>query len=148
MKLNIVWSYACNSLGREYAVGEYMVYFILNWVSSVVGLLLVAALLPGFRITDFQSALIACGVVGLMSAGLGMLVKHATSPLTVAVFGSLLVIADAFLFRLSALLVPGFAMLGFLPALAGAMLLLVLNLALLRVPLKEDPLDSESWLSS
>ncbi len=125
-----------------------MVYFILNWVSSVVGLLLVAALLPGFRITDFQSALIACGVVGLMSAGLGTLVKHATSSLTLAFFGSLLLIVDAFLFRLSALLVPGFAMLGFLPALAGATLLLVLNLALLRVPLKEDPLDSGSWLSS
>jgi putative membrane protein len=125
-----------------------MVYFILNWVSSVVGLMLVAALLPGFRITDFQSALIACGVVGLMSAGLGTLVKHAASPLTIAIFGGLLLIADAFLFRVSALLVPGFTMLGFFPALAGAVLLLVLNLALLRVPVKEDPLDSGSWLSS
>ncbi len=125
-----------------------MIYFILNWVSSVVGLLLVAALLPGFRITDFQSALIACGVVGLISAGLGSLVKHATGPLAMAITGALLLLADAFLFRLSALLVPGFAMLGFFPALAGAVVLLVLNLALLRVPLKEDPLDSGSWLSS
>ncbi|HOL73348.1 MAG TPA: phage holin family protein [Bryobacteraceae bacterium] len=125
-----------------------MVYFIVNWVSSAVGLLLVAALLPGFRITDFQSAVIACGVVGLLSAGLGSLLKHAASYLTVALFGGLLLIVDAFLFRLSALLVPGFAMLGFLPALAGAALLLALNLALLRIPLKEDPLDSGSWLSS
>jgi uncharacterized membrane protein YvlD (DUF360 family) len=125
-----------------------MVYFILNWVASVVGLMLVAALLPGFRVTDFQSALIACGVVGLISAGLGTLVKHSTGPLTLAVTGALLLAADTCLFRLSALLVPGFAMLGFLPALAGAALLLGLNLALLRVPLKEDPLDSESWLRS
>jgi uncharacterized membrane protein YvlD (DUF360 family) len=125
-----------------------MIYFILNWVASVTGLMIVAALLPGFRVTDFQSALIACGVVGLVSAGLGTLVKHATGPLTVAVTGLVLLLADTFLFRLSALLVPGFAMLGFLPALAGAALLLGLNLALLRVPLKEDPLDSESWLRS
>lgn len=125
-----------------------MVYFILNWVASVMGLMLVAALLPGFRVTDFQSALIACGVVGLISAGLGTLVKHATGPVTVTVAGTVLLLSDTFLFRLSALLVPGFAMLGFLPALAGGTLLLGLNLALLRVPLKEDPLDSESWLRS
>ncbi len=125
-----------------------MVYFILNWVASVMGLMLVAALLPGFRVTDFQSALIACGVVGLISAGIGTLVKHATGPLTFAFSGIVLLLADTFLFRLSALLVPGFAMLGFLPALAGGALLLVLNLALLKVPLKEDPLDSESWLRS
>lgn len=125
-----------------------MIYFILNWVTSVMGLMLVAALLPGFRVTDFQSALIACGVVGLISAGLGTLVKHATGPVTIAVTGTVLLLADTFLFRLSALLVPGFAMLGFVPALAGGTLLLGLNLVLLRVPLKEDPLDSESWLRS
>jgi hypothetical protein len=84
----------------------------------------------------------------LRSAGLGTLIKHATGPFTLAVTGTLLLLADTFLFRVSALLVPGFAMLGFLPALAGATLLLGLNLALLRVPLKEDPLDSESWLWS
>jgi putative membrane protein len=120
-----------------------VVYLIINWLCSVAGLLLVARLFPGFQVAEFESALIAAAVVGLISAGLGTLLKHAGGPVGLAITGIFLVLTDTVLFRMSALLVPGFAMRGFAPAFAGAMVLLALNLALLRVvPLKENPLDS------
>jgi putative membrane protein len=120
-----------------------VVYLIVNWVCSVAGLLLVASLIPGFQVAEFESALIAAAVVGLISAGLGTLLKHAGGPVGLAITGIFLVLTDTLLFRMSALLVPGFAMRGLAPAFAGAMVLLALNLALLRVvPLKENPLDS------
>jgi hypothetical protein len=50
-------------------------------------------------------------------------------------------------FRVVALLVPGFAMLGFYPAFAGGLLLLLLNLALLRV-LRERGVAAESVMNS
>lgn len=124
-----------------------MVYLIANWVLSVTVLLAVAGLLPDVSVAEFTSALIAAGMVGLISAGLGTLVKHATGVVSLVLSGSFLGIADAFLFRMSALMVPGFTMRGFAPAVAGAVVLVALNLVLLRVaPLRENPLDSESWL--
>jgi putative membrane protein len=121
----------------------HVVYLIVNWVCSVVSLLVVARLFPGFQVAEFESALIATAIVGLISAGLGTLLKHAGGPAGLAITGTFLVLADTLLFRLSALLVPGFAMRGFAPAIAGAVVLLGLNLVLLRVvPLKENPLDS------
>jgi len=120
-----------------------MVYLIVNWLCSVAGLLLVARFFPGFQVAEFESALIATAIVGLISAGLGTLLKHAGRPAGLAMTGLFLALADTLLFRTSALLVPGFAMRGFAPAIAGAMVLLGLNLVLLRVvQLQENPLDS------
>ena len=122
-----------------------MVYLIINWVLSTLCLLLAAVVLPGFRMLDFGSALIACGTVGLISALLGMVLKHVTGIAAVVMSATFLLVADAFLFRLSGLLVPGFAMLGFAPAFVGAALLLTLNLLLLRfVPVREEGFDSHA----
>ncbi len=125
-----------------------MVYLIVNWVLSIICLLAVSGLLPGVRILEFQSALAAAGVVGLLSALLGVILRHATGALALAVSGFFLAVVDAFLFRVSALVIPGFTMRGFTPAIIGALALLVLNLALLRWPLKDNPFDSESALQS
>jgi putative membrane protein len=122
-----------------------MVYLIVNWVSSVLSLLAVASLVPGVQILEFESALVATGVVGLISAGLGSLLKNARGAASLVLSSIFLLIVDTLLFRMSALLVPGFSMRGFTPALAGAVVLLALNLALPRfVPFREDPLDSWS----
>jgi putative membrane protein len=109
-----------------------MVYFIINWVVSALSLFALSAVFPGFRVLDFGAALMATGIVGLVSASLGCVLKHVTGPLALATSSAFLFMLNTFLFRLSALLVPGFLMTGFLPALAGALLLLILNLVLLR----------------
>ncbi len=68
-----------------------------------------------------------------MSAILGTALKQASGPVSAGISWALLLIANALFFRVIALLVPGFAMRGFLPAVAGALVLLLLNLILLRV---------------
>ncbi len=110
-----------------------MGFLIVNWVISAIGLFTVAVALPGFRILDYQSALIAAGSVGLFSAIIASILKQVSGMPGLAVFGLLLVFIDTSLFRVSALLLPGFAMNGFLPAVIGALVVLVLNLALIRV---------------
>ncbi len=107
-------------------------YLIINWVLSSASLLALATLLPGFRVTEFESAMIAAGIVGLISAALGTLLKHAVGRFSVSMSAVFLFIVDAFLFRVAALLVPGFAMRGFVPAVCGAVALLALNLFLLK----------------
>jgi putative membrane protein len=125
-----------------------MVYLIINWVLSAASLLVLASILPGFRILEVQAAVLATGMVGLISALIGMLLKQVAGVVTLAMSGAFLFLVDAFLFRLIALLVPGFAMEGMYPAFAGALLLLGLNIALLRwlphhEPFDEDHLDKQ-----
>jgi len=56
---------------------------------------------------------------------------------------------DICLFRLAALLVPGFAMLGFAPAVAGALVLIALHLIVLRVRrARETQVDSTPLMHS
>jgi putative membrane protein len=110
-----------------------MGFLIVNWLLSAIGLFTVAVALPGFRIFDYQSALIGAGSVGLLSALLATILRQVTGTPGLAAFGLLLVIVDTSLFRLSALLLPGFAMTGFVPAIVGALIVLVLNLAMFRV---------------
>jgi len=125
-----------------------MVYLIINWVLSAASLLVLASILPGFGILEVQAAILATGMVGLISALIGMLLKQVAGVVTLAMSGAFLFLVDAFLFRLIALLVPGFAMEGMYPAFAGALLLLGLNIALLRwlphhEPFDEDHLDKQ-----
>ncbi len=124
-----------------------MVYLIVNWVLSSLGLFVLANTLPGFHVSDQEAALIAAGVVGLMSGLLGTLLKYAGGVIGMAMSAAFLVIVDILLVRLSGLVVPGFTMQGFVPAIAGAIALLMLNLVLVRAARsKLDRLDSESLL--
>jgi uncharacterized membrane protein YvlD (DUF360 family) len=110
-----------------------MIYLIVNWALSSSGLFALATILPGFRITELQSALIAAGVVALLHAAISSVFKPAVEGGGVTVAAAFLLFIDTFSFRVVALLVPGFAMLGFAPAFAGAVLLFGLNLALPRL---------------
>jgi putative membrane protein len=125
-----------------------MVYLMINWALSALGLLAVAAVAPGSRIIEIESVLVAVGVVGLISAGLGTVLRHAPGMFALAMSAVFLLIIDGALFRLSALVVPGFHMSGFGPAIAGALLLLALNVVLLRLArIRQADLDSRSLVS-
>jgi putative membrane protein len=125
-----------------------MVFLMVNWVLGSLALVLLANVFPGFRVTEFQSALLATGVVGLISAAIATMLKHVTSQPGLAISGILLVTADTFLFRVTALLVPGFAMRAFYPAFAGALLLLTLHLILLRFLRTRESVETESLMHS
>lgn len=125
-----------------------MVYLMVNWTLSALGLLAVASVAPGSRVLELESIVIAAGAVGLISAGLGTALRHAPGVFALIMSAIFLVIVDAFLFRLSALLVPGFQMRGFAPAIAGALVVLAVNIALLWVlRTKRNSLDTRPLVS-
>ena len=110
-----------------------MVLLIVNWVFGALALVLFANVSPGFRVSEFQSALLATAVVGLISAAIATLFRQVNSQAGLWISGILMVLLDTFFFRLAALLVPGFAMSGFFPAFVGALLLVTVHLILVRV---------------
>ncbi|MGE0685058.1 MAG: phage holin family protein [Candidatus Binatia bacterium] len=107
-----------------------MFALVMNWFVSALSLMLVAALIPGFVIRNFATALFAALVIGLVNATLGFLLKILTFPLTIMTFGLFLVVINAFMLGFAALFVPGFVIMGFFPAFFGALVLALVSTAL------------------
>ena len=105
-----------------------MIRLLVHWVLSALCLLLVAHFVPGFLVSGFGTALIAAVVIGLVNSTLGALLKLITFPLAILTLGIFWLIVNALMLKFASLLVPGFVVRGFLPALWGAILLSVLNM--------------------
>ncbi len=103
---------------------------LVNWLLSAISLLIVAHVIRGFEIAGFGTALIAAIAVGLVNATIGFFLKVITFPLTVITLGLFWLIINALMLKLAAALVPGFNIVGFLPALFGAIVLTIVNLCL------------------
>lgn len=115
-----------------------MVRLLLHWVLSAFAILAVAHLVNGFRVSGFVAALIAAVVVGLINGTLGFFLKLATFPLSIVTFGVFLLIINALMLKLAAAVLPGFEIVGFLPAFWGALLLAILNMVIRGLTKKED----------
>ena len=107
-----------------------MVYLFLNWTMGTAGLAVLAIILPGCRIDELRSALVVAAVVALVHAAVSTAFRPGAGEPALPLPGILLALGDALVFRVVALLVPGFAMRSLYPALVGGLLLLGLNLAL------------------
>lgn len=105
-----------------------MVRLLVHWVLSALCLLLVAHFVPGFMVSGFGTALLAAVVIGLVNSTLGSLLKLLTFPLAILTLGIFWLVINALMLKFASLLVPGFAVRGFLPALWGAILLSLLNM--------------------
>lgn len=104
---------------------------LLNWLLSAISLLIVAHVVPGFRLHGFMAALIAALVIGLVNATLGVVLKIITFPLAFVTLGLFwLVINALMLLFASALLRPAFMVSGFWPAFWGAIVLALVNMVL------------------
>lgn len=107
-----------------------MLHLLWIWLVSAVVLLIVAYLIPGFELDGFGSALIAALVVGVLNVTLGFLLKVIAFPITILTLGLFLLVINAFILWISAALVPGFRIRGFMPAFLGAIVLMLVRLAL------------------
>jgi len=107
-----------------------MLTLLLHWFLSALSLLIVAHIVPGFEVRGFGVALLASLVIGLINSTLGLLLKLLTFPLTILTFGLFLFVINALMLSFAALLVPGFVVRGFAPALLGAVVLALVHLVL------------------
>ena len=120
-----------------------MIYLILNWMLGTAVLAAFAIVFPGFRVDDVTGALIAAGVMALVHASVSAAFRPRTREASWAISGLFQVPADTLVFRVIALLVPGFSMRGLYPAFAGAVLLLGVNLLLPRLVRERDAAAGE-----
>lgn len=109
---------------------------LLQWLLSAIALLIVSRVVPGFSVAGLVPALVAAVVIGLLNATFGFFLKIVTFPLSILTLGIFLLVINALMIRLAAVVVKGFNVAGFWPAFWGAIVLALLNM-LFRALTKE-----------
>lgn len=106
-----------------------MLVFLEHLILTAALLLLVANLVRGVHVQGWSSALIGAMVLGFVNAVVRPLMVLLTLPFTILTFGLFLLVVNALMLWLVAVLVPGIRIQGFGSALLGSLVLTLLNLA-------------------
>jgi len=101
---------------------------LLHWVLSAAALLLVSHFVPGFTVTSFIWALVAAVVIGLVNATVGAFLRFISFPITILTLGLFVLVINALMLKLAAMFTPGFHIIGFIPALEGAIILAIAHM--------------------
>src|SRR4051812_30735921 len=96
---------------------------ILHWVVSAVALLLTTYVVPGFRVRDFSSALMASVVIGIVNAVIGPFLLFLTLPLNMLTLGLFTFVVNAIVLKICAWLLRDFQITSWLSAIVGAVIL-------------------------
>ncbi|HEX4227038.1 MAG TPA: phage holin family protein [Bryobacteraceae bacterium] len=110
-----------------------MRYLIVHWLLSGVALLIVSWIIPGIEVDGFGAALIAALVIGLVGATLGFVLKLVLLPFIILTLGLLYFVINGLMLKLASEFVPGFRVIGCLPAVLGSVLLTIVDFVLNRV---------------
>jgi putative membrane protein len=106
---------------------------LLHWILSAIALIVVAHLVPGFHVRGLIPALIAALVIGLLNATVGLFLKVVTFPLTIITLGLFLLVINGLMIMIASAVVPGFHVMGLVPAFWGALVLAILGMLIRAV---------------
>jgi putative membrane protein len=101
--------------------------FIVRVLVNAATIALAAAFVPGLRLDGAVPALLAGLVLGLINALVRPVLLVLTLPLTLITLGLFLLVLNGICLALTAWLVPGFDVEGFLPAMLGALVISVVS---------------------
>lgn len=111
---------------------------IAKWFISALAILLAAYLIEGISVQSFYIALIIALLLGLVNIVLRPILIVLTLPVTVLTLGLFIFVVDGLLFWLLSTFIKGFSVEGFLPAIAGALVVSVFSWAGNRLILGDD----------
>lgn len=101
--------------------------FILRVLVNAVAIYFIAAIVPGIEVTGVLTALGAGLVLGLVNAVVRPVLILLTLPVTLVTLGLFLIVLNGLCLWLTSLLVKGFEVQGFWPAVFGALLVSVVS---------------------
>jgi putative membrane protein len=100
---------------------------LLRWLINAVSLLIVANVVPEFRVSGFLSAMVAAVVIGFINATFGVVLRFLAFPFTVLTLGLFLIVINAVLLKMAAAISPGFEVKSWKAAFIGALLLSIIS---------------------
>ena len=110
-----------------------MRHWLIDWLLSAVGILIVTQILPGIQVDSFGSALIAALVIGVVNVTAGLILKIVFFPFILLTLGTFYFLINGLMLKLSSAFVPGFRVNGCATAVIGSILLTVINFLLNRL---------------
>lgn len=96
---------------------------LVRWLINAGAILLVAWILDGIEVRGPLAALVAAAVLGIVNAVIRPVVLFLTMPLGCLTLGLFTFVVNAFMLWLTAAVVDGFEVNGFLAALMGSLLI-------------------------
>lgn len=102
-------------------------YLIFRWIMNALALLIAAAVVPGFGIASFYTALIGALVLGIVNTLIRPILFVLTLPVNLLTFGLFSFVLNALMLWLVGTIVKGFAVEGFVAALLAALIIWVVN---------------------
>ena|SRR5579864_7786815 len=103
-------------------------HLLLRLIINAIVLYLIALYVPGFHISGFMAAVIAAIIFGLVNAIIRPIVLLLSLPATILTLGLFVIVINAFLFWLTIWITPGFRVDGFVPALIGAIIMMIVSM--------------------
>lgn len=100
---------------------------LFRWLISAVSLLIISYIVPGIEVQGFFYALIAAVFLGVLNAIVRPVLIILTLPLTIFTLGLFLFVVNGIMLMLVSLVIKGFQVNGFWPAVLGALLLSIIN---------------------
>ncbi|WP_163832690.1 phage holin family protein [Spartinivicinus ruber] len=105
-----------------------MLAILVHLLLTAIFLLVVANFVKGVEIDNFGTAFFGAIVLGICNAVIKPVISFLAFPITIITLGLFLLVINAFMLQLTAALVPGIKVRGFLPAIVGSIMLTILNL--------------------
>lgn len=96
---------------------------ILHWIVSGVALSLTSALVPGFKLKGFSTAMVASLLIAIANYFVRPFLVFLTFPLTILTLGLFLFVVDAIILRMCAAFLKNFEITGWMSAFFGAIVL-------------------------
>jgi putative membrane protein len=103
------------------------VRFLARLFLNGIAILIAARLVPGLELSGTGAALAAGALLGLVNVAVRPLLLLLTLPFTLVTLGLFIFVVNAVCLWLTSILVPGFRIAGFWPALAGALVVSVVS---------------------
>lgn len=106
--------------------------FVIRAAVAAAGVWLASEIVPGIDAASGGAIVLAAILLGLINATLRPVAVLLSLPLTLLTFGLFLVVVNAAMLGLVALLLPGLSISGFWPAIGGALVVSLVSWALNR----------------
>jgi putative membrane protein len=101
---------------------------LLRWLFTMLSVWVAAYLITGITYTNWQALAIAALVLGILNAIVKPILTLISLPLLLLTLGLFLLVINALMLKMTAFLVPGFDVIGFWPAVGGALIISIINL--------------------
>ncbi len=103
---------------------------LISLLLNTLALIITAYIVPGFQVADFQSALLAAIVLGVINTFIKPILVFLTFPLTIVTLGLFVFVVNAIVLFITSYFVAGLTINGWLPAILGAIVLSVVSTVL------------------